>query len=154
MECPRAWRVVKRKLKGQVLIDLGCGLNYGKIIRIASKVKVAKYYGVDKVINKESHYVVEGVEVNLFNKDMLEFCSKLTTNSCNFVMNGIDFLDQMGGNYLDLFIAEVTRATRRGGIVFGRGSQPIEEKLRKKWKLFTEVQVYSGDDDHFLFIKN
>jgi len=151
---PLAWGVVKRKLKGQILIDLGSGGDTSTVTFLARETKVAKYFGVDMNIQKESHGIIDGLEVNHFGGDMLQFCSKLTTNSCNFVMNGIDFLDKMGGNYLGSLIAEITRATRRGGIVFGRGSEPVVEELRNAHKLFTEVEAGSYSNDHFLFIKN
>ena len=64
-----------------------------------------------------------------------------------------DFKGALSGRGCSL-IAEITRATRRGGIVFGRGSEPVVEELRKARKLFTEVDVGSDSNDHFLFIKN
>lgn len=148
---PRAWKTIKRKLKGQVLIDLGCGADQQAVIVMASETKVAKYFGVDKIIKTNQQFIHKSTEVNILNGDLLQFASKLTTNSCNFIFSGIDFLQ---GDYLNLLVTEITRATRPGGIVFGRGSQPISEILRNKSKLFTEVMAFSFNDDHFLFVKN
>jgi len=146
-------KLLSQKLAGKVLVDVGCGTFNNEMVRFARGFGVATYVGVD--ISAEDGARNCG-KIRVLEKcgDMLEFVSRLPPESVNFLINGIDFLG-CNPEYLALMVGELTRATPIGGIIFGRGSEPIEWKLDKsrKFRKRPDVFRYGYESDSFLFEK-
>jgi len=118
-------RVLERTLKDAVVFDIGCGRNHS-LLRISDLPRQTKAcIGVD-LVARDSYTRIEPVDFIMYQSDMLQFLAQIYSGTGDFIFNGIDFLY---GSYLDAVADEVERATKEGGVVFGRGSQPIENKL-------------------------
>jgi hypothetical protein len=125
--------LLSKKLAGRVLVDAGCGNCSGRMEQLARELGAATYIGVD--INRESETRHRGKMGILVKRgDMLEFISRLPAESANFLLCGIDFVRDK--TYRSLMIEEMARAAMPGGIIFGRGSEPVENALRRS-KVFS-----------------
>lgn len=123
---------LENKLRDSTLIDLGGG---GACSAVESIFPVKEYVSVDKFIyssKDESHVRGAYEPVSAYEQesqmhieiedDMLDFVARVQSNSSNFMMNGIDTIILPNSDYWKALAAELMRATKEGGIVFGIGS--------------------------------
>jgi hypothetical protein len=166
---PEMREFLSRKLAGEVVVDLGCGNeNIPHAARFLETLGASVYIGVDRIIRNPyqtaEEHGLEKIALLLDDSDMLRFVSNLPSGSVNFMLNGIDALvfTAMGGvgRYQEHLSEEIARATKNGGLVFGRGSEPIEEDLRGEpalSRLFVDlkrlVDPLDWSVDSFLFEK-
>ena len=131
--------IFKNKLKGKVLVDLGCGQylqhfdacaqQNSYTLNLARKLQVKSYIGVDKFIelNDLEDFNSKSLDAIIVKADMLDFVSKLPDNSVNFTINGIDGVVILNcDKYAQAVAAEMVRATLPKGIIFGIRSEPTE----------------------------
>ncbi len=122
-------KLMRGKLEEKVLVDIGCGTHYRDMVRLAGIYGAGKYLGADMRV-QDSEWTHHGMGVVVARSDMLEFVSRLPSGSANFLINGIDFLGS-DERYLRLMIGELARAAYSGGVIFGRGSEPVEGALEQ-----------------------
>jgi len=127
--------IFENKLKGRVLVDLGCGQHMQSAIgnaytlNLARKFQVKSYIGIDKLIklNDLEDFNSKNLDAIIVKADMLDFVSKLSDNSVNFTINGIDGVVILDSDkYARAVAAEMVRATLSNGIIFGIRSEPTE----------------------------
>jgi SAM-dependent methyltransferase len=137
--------LLREKLAGKVLVDLGCGM--GMSVRIALKFAaacgVAHYVGIDlghQEYFKDgkafvSSHMPSGMEITLFQEDMLEFAKCLLDGSVNVLINGIYPEIIRDRKYQMALSQEIARVVYKGGVVFG-DSPPFLEPFHKMegWK--------------------
>lgn len=125
---------LKNKLKRTALVDLGCGetpLGVGSALEFAVTARVEAYIGVDKYKLPENGVDLPSgskMKVAFVPEDMLVFVSRLSDNSVNFLMSGIDWTIIQDHEYWQRLIKEIGRATIKGGIVVGCGSDIVYMK--------------------------
>jgi len=138
----------EEKLQGDILVDLGGGKRFGsQVMRsLAKKSGVKTYINVDMCHGKtldpytssrapSTDYPALAEEEKersmdeLFvADDILDFLARLPDNSCNFVANGVDHwvlgnaTSGTGYEYGEAVFREMVRATKKGGVMFGIGS--------------------------------
>ena len=134
-------RFIKVGLTGEILIDLGSGpincLDTDNLTSIAKMLGASAYIGVEKFPSDlslaldlykniadprliESRAPMDHLEVKA---DMLEFISRVKSNSANITINGIDasvLWDTR--SYSEALAREIARVVRVGGIAFGHNS--------------------------------
>ena len=124
----RDW--LRRNLCGQVLVDLGCGLESSRkvMVRIAREFGVIGYVGVDyspgefpEFFPIDDQPTENQNEFPIFVRkgDMLQVATALHANQVNFVLNGIDIQIISKTNYRTARLGETVRATKPEGVVFG-----------------------------------
>ena len=142
---------LKRKLKDGLLIDLGGNASDFRassvMRRLSRQLGVKTYINVDychggdinpytsilapdmveppslkPLSKKEKSQTINDL---LVNDDMLDFVSRLPDNSSNFAINGIDenSLHDQVGSYTQALWREILRSTKKGGVIFGVGSE-------------------------------
>jgi len=118
---------LKEKLKGKIVVDLGCG-GVGSVhdnISIMARLGVKNYIGIDVDLNAlhANLILIEGLEMPLvryIKEDMLVFASKLKDKSVNFFMCGIDNTIIKSDVYWERLGEQLARATEDNGLIFGR----------------------------------
>ncbi len=152
------------KLRGNILVDLGCGRedkSVDAMLWLARYSKAQSYIGVDAnygggeiedpftairrdkkrqldfwVPNTKEKAIPQELTVRAH---MLDFISRLPDNSANFAFNGIDPDIIPDNDYLMALMDEFVRATRVGGIVFGKNSEVyFTKKYGKRMRLMNE----------------
>lgn len=127
------------KLKGELLVDLGCGTDiedWEGRAGLAKDCGAKAYVGVDKFHSKEINCFqnvalpetkVEYVptRLTLVCGDMLRFLAMLPNESANFTMNNIDEVIISSHKYLSAVAKELERTTIKGGIIFGVSAVPF-----------------------------
>jgi hypothetical protein len=126
---------LQKKLKGQMLLDLGCGqsvpsiMDLPQIFDLVWAADVGTYVGVDlsksnpvppqkapfrmSKFDNESYYIED---------DMLLRLARTPSNSVNTVINGIDDMIIQSDKYISALATEIVRTCKPGGIIFGRYS--------------------------------
>ena len=145
----------KEKLSGKPLVDLGGGRTC-TLLPIADHNEASAYINVDKYVGRfadlernplrnqyESYFspknilrdlkrpvLTSNIEPAFIYADMLDFVARLPDNSANFALFGLDE-DIIGGDrrYHEALSKEIARALRGGGIVFGRNSNPLADRM-------------------------
>jgi len=130
---------LKSKLKGEILIDLGSGLN-PTLLELALELECC-YIHIDKFrlqsnrnLNpkKAIYQYKEGwTEILDVQADMLDFLSRMKSNSANITINGIDSYIIPNKNYHEALAREILRVIKPEGIVFGNKSTSLQV-IRKK----------------------
>ncbi len=144
----KAYEFFREKLSDDILIDLGGG--DGEIMaQLAKKFGVKTYVSVDlgdnldpysaQPLETESDFLSDDQKGRQMTSlgvsaDMLDFVARLPDNSANFVLNGIDWDIIRDSEYRAALMAEISRATRKEGIVFGTGTDivPSDPKFVSK----------------------
>ena len=121
----------REKLNGEVLVDPGGG----NLPFFASHFGARAYIGVNRSFNTQVNTIgsdriidreKEGdTDLIILEGDMLEFVSRINSDSVNFVMNGVDFSIIQDERYNQAIAKEMIRATKPGGLIFGRSAFPI-----------------------------
>lgn len=126
---------ISPNLKGNRLIDLGCGKTIQYMLEIARRTGALEYIGVDKA-HKPTFHVDEkdDLTITTYKEDMLRFLSSQPDNSANITINGIDYciIDPSEGinkEYFDLLAEEINRVSGKDHIVFGIESPNIFNRL-------------------------
>jgi len=116
--------MMRKKLQGKTLVDLGCDIGFFRwqTREIALSMRIAKYIGVD-LDTKEIECEQDGVKISIIQAEMLDFVSRLPNGSANFMLTGIDSSVIHVLGYNRELAAEIHRATKRDGIVFGTRSE-------------------------------
>lgn len=145
-------KVLKNKLDDEILVDLGCGRQ--PVIELAEKVGARVLIGVDRYsIGSENDspspqkVVEEPIRENgqtvLVREDLLKFVSHIPDNSANFTINGIDDDIIKNKDYQKALAKEIIRATKKGGIIFGKNSTSLfyirEEGQEQTKEIMEEV---------------
>lgn len=149
-------QLLKRKLHGKILIDLGGGISFdvkGKrcspsMQEVVQKLGVAVYVNVDRNFGHYAHppsypknltkelRIVEpkGMHIAYTENDMLEFIMQMkdTTPNAAFALNGVDRWLIPGRAYHELLAKEITRVLPRGGVVLTCGSEDAVESY--EWR--------------------
>jgi len=161
----------KKKLFDQILVDVGGGGSNQVMRNLAKKFGVKTYINVDIAHGgKLAPHIAKHKEpqVNdfwqlppeertkpmdeyLVTADMLDFVARLPNNSCNFALNGIELevlslgQPELGTEYGKALFAEIVRATKVDGTIFGVESeiwdiddQRLSENLAEGLGLETE----------------
>lgn len=161
----------KEKLLDQILVDVGGGGTNHIMRNLAKKFGVRTYINVDLAHGgKLDPYIANCKEstTNYFSllpqeertkpmdeylvtADMLDFVARLPNNSCNFTLNGIELevlslsTPELGTEYGETLFAEMVRATKVGGTIFGvesdiwaKDDQRLSENLAEGLGLDTE----------------
>ncbi|KKU68540.1 MAG: hypothetical protein UX89_C0003G0042 [Parcubacteria group bacterium GW2011_GWA2_47_16] len=154
-------------LRGDTLVDLGGSvpISEGKLTtmpNIAREIGVREYITVDSAgLMTDKTEVDRVVEVNFdlytkvdtpetevlaVNADMLDFVSRVTDGSANFVLNGIDGNVIRDEEYREELVKHVVRATKLGGLVWGNTS--VVEKPLSENENFQPVRIFSEGNGH------
>lgn len=148
---------LKSKLEGQTVVDLGCGINM-KMRPLLEKLRVGRYVGVDRYFyGKEKDFdYTSGSQI--FEDDLLRKTSEIGDGQANFVINGIDGFIIHSDTYHELLAAEMIRATKTGGIIFGTNSRVLEI-IAKNIASFPLKEISLDDKDRirkltYIFEKN
>ncbi|MEK6979062.1 MAG: hypothetical protein AABW86_02480 [Candidatus Micrarchaeota archaeon] len=159
---------IKQRLSRKILVDLGCGAgeSWYSMADFAKRMGAAMYIGIDKQLGKRENKATSGnfkinlaseeerhirlpMEVFLYNGDMLDFVSRLSTGSVNFTMNNLTSLVRAdSANYSTALAWEIGRATSSGGVVFGHSST-VFRHLNKG--MFRQISNYAQTDDGGIF---
>jgi ubiquinone/menaquinone biosynthesis C-methylase UbiE len=118
----------RNKLSGQTLVDLG-GDTGGFIYQFIKRIGLANevvYISVDKFINEQLVNSGGGGNNFFVKDDMLHFLSTLKDDSVNITINGIDLLIIKNDEYHKALADEITRVTKKGGIIFGANSFSVK----------------------------
>lgn len=170
-EYERVRAYFKEKLPGQILVDVGGGALNQIMRSLAKKFGVKTYVNVDltydgrldpytaKCDKSPANYFwrlppeerTKPMDEYLVTADMLDFVARLPNNSCNFALNGIELdvlspsIPSRGIGYSQALFAEMVRATKIGGTIFGvesnmwaKGDQRLSENLAEGLGLETE----------------
>lgn len=124
-------------INGEVLIDLGGGRNPIYTSRIAKMAQAGLFIDVEKSlpgkvdprkdVSGELDFIKDNLPPTAFVKDdMLDFVSRLKSDSSNFTINGIDTDIIEPEEYHRLLASEILRATKAGGLVFGASSLALQ----------------------------
>jgi len=134
------------RLRQQVLADLGSGLRI--LQNLAKRCKVKAYIGVDRFHGNPGQFSETDFGVK---EDLLLFCASLQNDSCNFTLNGIDTVIIPNKKYHEYLAAEIVRATRPGGVIFGVNSASLGN-IRKK-KGISQIKTGSSPDYYQIYQK-
>ncbi len=143
-------------LKGNVLIDLGCGTSEN-MIKFAQKCGAQTYIGVDKQafgsygslynllpkerlfneLNKDNpRYELnsEGkpMRVMLVSADMLDFVSHLKNESVCVTISGVDGYVIKADGYMEALCKEIARVIKKDGVVFGANADVLNDLAWQK----------------------
>jgi len=122
--------LLKRNIKNNILIDLGCGAPPSRLpaMGIVRMLEPSIYIGIDKYFEgqiwekspKNRSFEHEFYLENLDKIDALKFTIGLPSNFANFMLNAVcdDYVIK-NHRYLKELAHEVHRATLQKGIVFG-----------------------------------
>jgi len=157
----RAKEYLSQKLKGKILVDLGCGPDPRP--SVAGKFGADTYIGVDKFnvgerddnrapkpdpftnVSKKSpekaRKYSEGADSILVRADMLDFVSRLPSNSVNFMMDYVngDIINR--DEYVEAVVEELARATEEGGVVLMYSSEPFAREIGENHKVLRPVDL-------------
>lgn len=112
---------LKERLSGQILVDLGGGRNPKYVQELAKNLGAAALVNVDPQAAPATQDL-GGTKFIPVKKDMLSFTSQLKSNSCNFVITGIDEIIIPNSDYHKALASEMIRATRPNGVIFAAKS--------------------------------
>lgn len=118
-------RALRKKARGKIMIDLGCGYYISTMVLAASHLQMPAYIGVElnNPIRRDLIPNVPKLEIALLEKtDMLKFMSRLQRGSYGFVLNGIDSCVIDNYLYQKALKEEIARAAESGSIIFGTRS--------------------------------
>jgi hypothetical protein len=125
--------LLKSKFNGKMLVNLGAGnpspfleeLNNGTIINV-DRFSFGNV-GTKKPIKLEKMWTQKKGEVKSFgvSADMLDFVSKLSDNSVNIEIDGIDYDIIHNPEYHKALAKEILRVTEKGGLMIGIHSNPL-----------------------------
>jgi hypothetical protein len=121
-------------LRGQTVVDLGCGISSDFRDRLGH-IGVRSYIGVDLLLPDSDEYRTEPglgavrplrrgtsypMDSMLLRSDMLAAVSRIPDNSCSFALNGIDdFVVPSWEPYGHELVQQIVRATKTGGYIVG-----------------------------------
>jgi hypothetical protein len=130
---------LRNYLADKILVDLGGG--QGEMGDIAHDFGASTYINVERAPYDETEAIDPSTPIEHQRKenflslrvhaDMLDFVSRLRDGSIdNFVINGIDTYIIDNPRYHDALVKEILRATKKGGLIFGRSSDVLEDMER------------------------
>lgn len=137
-----AYQILKKKLEGDVLIDLGCDCYVSRGPMIADILGASLYVGVEKYINnkyfdessnkfKEDLKEDVSIDVDLIVQDMLVYVSALPDNSANFMISGIDNIIIPDKRYWIALEEQIRRALKPGGVVILGGVRAFDDYAKE-----------------------
>lgn len=153
-------QLLEERLKGSVLVDLGCGGPYSvrMAYKFSSTFNVRKYIGIEKYPrswegdSQYNEYIKDGslegrtapAHEIVLGEDMLQVLSRRTEQS-NFMMNGIDDvifsndewdpeIDFNKEEYIKKLCENIARLVPQNGIVFGINSVYLNNLARLGFK--------------------
>ncbi len=169
LETPALKDYLSSKLKGEILVDCGGGREEF-MLRIAAGWQVGTYINIDGRLSeydKSAHWqeynepmpgkepamrfvmgfrdpkTEQSTQVQGISGEMLRVIARFPNHSANFVVNGIDYdSNTEKDSHWRALVAEITRATRKGGVVFGYGT-PFFEYLDPKEFRNTKLAIGS-----------
>jgi SAM-dependent methyltransferase len=132
-------KTMQNSLAGKTLVDLGCNNGYyqWRTREIAIRMGIGRYIGIDLTAD-ERELERDEIHISTVKADMLDFVSRLPSESANFMLNGIDARVIHDPAYHRELAAEIHRATERDGRVFGTKSEAFRFLERMG---FTELEV-------------
>ncbi len=143
---------LKRKLNGKIVVDLGGGIGGSAILaketgaEIYVNVERFNIHGevsTDKPIDDQK---IDGLREIHFKADMLDFISRVNSESVNILISQIDKLIIKSSNYHSVLAREILRVTEKGGIIFGSQSEVLSLlKYRQDYKEKVSLKFESGD---------
>jgi hypothetical protein len=150
-----AYELLREKLKGKTLCDLGCGsynfIQMSTRFRIPPDLQIKQYIGVDKYrvatsennfinVSKYNYGVITselnpgdiGLWIKFVRMDMLEFVSKMPDNSMNYLICNINNSLIFDHEYFERLNKELLRTTEKNGIITGC---LVEKEILKDFKI-------------------
>ncbi|MFA5022851.1 MAG: hypothetical protein WC385_02430 [Candidatus Paceibacterota bacterium] len=125
--------LLKSKFNGGTLVNLGAGTPspFLEILDNGTIINVDKYAfghsGIKKSIELVKMYTEKegGVDSFCVSADMLDFISRLPSNSVNIEVDGVDYDIIHNPEYHKALAREILRVTKKGGLVIGTQSNPL-----------------------------
>ena len=148
-------KLLKEKLSGKTLVDLGFGNNFNHLDALKD-LGIARYKGVDLMIynnviiddkdfysRAEEKYKKNNIKAEIIEQDMLKYVARMPDSSANFMLNAIDNYMIKDNQYWKYLIEEIYRTTEPKGIVTGVSAGTISKKFSESGKF----KIIEGDSE-------
>lgn len=160
--------IIKNKFKDKIVIDLGVGQSFLKMLELIKNMEVKEFIGLEKFIPLSNEKIPTNNEIKnsldlsikeskefgingaFIYDDMLIFLSKLPDKSANFIMNGIDSNVIQSLEYWNMLSEEINRVSYDKGIITGYGSN-----FRNFSEFFTDIKNIQDNwlGDNFVILE-